>query len=104
MVANRVSFASTTRFDVTGTNQVSVGNRNVDVLSNVRENVRATAFYKEARDTDSPELANRRNKVLSTLEEFDSRTSKFTYRVIDPDLKPEIVSKFFGARPTRFVT
>jgi hypothetical protein len=90
--------------DVTATNQFSLGNRTKDVLSNLSEDVRATAFYKDERDTDSPDLALRRNKVLSTLEEFDSRTSKFTYRVVDPDLKPEIVSKFFGARPTSFVT
>ena len=104
IVANVVSFENNSRMDVTATNQFSLGNRTKDVLSNLSEDVRATAFYKDERNTDSPELAHRRNKVLSTLEEFDSRTSKFTYRVIDPDLKPEIVRKFFGARPTSFVT
>ena len=104
IVANIVSFENHSRMDVTATNQFSLGNRTKDVLSNLSEDVRATAFYKDERDTDSSGLALRRNKVLSTLEEFDSRTSKFTYRVVDPDLKPEIVSKFFGARPTSFVT
>ncbi|SUZ51229.1 uncharacterized protein METZ01_LOCUS4083 [marine metagenome] len=104
VVANVVSFENSSRMDVTATNQFSLGNRTKDVLSNLSEDVRATAFYKDERETDSPELALRRNKVLDTLEEFDSRTSKFTYRVVDPDLKPEIVSKFFGARPTGFVT
>jgi ABC-type uncharacterized transport system involved in gliding motility auxiliary subunit len=104
VVANVVSFENNSRMDVTATNQFSLGNRTKDVLSNLSEDVRATAFYKDAEDSDSPELAQRRNKVLNTLEEFDSRTSKFTYRVIDPDLKPEVVSKYFGARPTSFVT
>ena len=104
IVANVVSFENSSRMDVTATNQFSLGNRTKDVLSNLSEDIRATAFYKDERETDSPELALRRNKVLNTLEEFDSRTSKFTYRVVDPDLKPEIVSKFFGARPTGFVT
>ena len=104
IVANVVSFENNSRMDVTATNQFSLGNRTKDVLSNLSEDVRATAFYKDERDTDSSDLALRRNKVLSTLEEFDSRTSKFTYQVVDPDLKPEIVSKFFGARPTSFVT
>ena len=104
VVANVVSFENHSRMDVTATNQFSLGNRTKDVLSNLSEDVRATAFYKDAEDTDSPDLAQRRNKVLNTLEEFDSRTSKFTYRVVDPDLKPEIVSKYFGARPTGFVT
>ena len=104
VVANIVSFENSMRMDVTATNQFSLGNRTKDVLSNLTEDVRATAFYKDERDTDSPELALRRNKVLNTLEEFDSRSSKFTYRVVDPDLKPEVVSKYFGARPTSFVT
>ena len=104
VVANVISFENSGRLDVTATNQFSLGNRTKDVLSNLSEDVRATAFYKDEKDTDRPEVAARRNKVLNTLEEFDSRTSKFTYRVIDPDLKPEIVSKFFGARPTGFVT
>jgi len=104
IVANVLSFENNSRMDVTATNQFSLGNRTKDVLSNLTEDVRATAFYKDEEDTDSPELAVRRNKVLNTLEEFDSRTSKFSYRVVDPDLKPEIVSKFFGARPAGFVT
>ena len=99
IVANVVSFENSKRMDVTATNQFSLGNRTKDVLSNLSENVRATAFYKDEEDTDSPELAIRRSKVLNTLEEFDSRSSKFTYRVVDPDLKPEIVNKYFGARP-----
>jgi len=104
VVANVLSFENNSRMDVTATNQFSLGNRTKDVLSNLSEDVRATAFYKDEEVTDSPELALRRTKVLNTLEEFDSRTSKFTYRVVDPDLKPEIVSAFFGARPTSFVT
>ena len=104
IVVNVISFEDSKRIDVTATNQFSLGNRTKDVLSNLNEDVRATAFYKDEEDTDSPELAIRRSKVLNTLEEFDSRSSKFTYRVVDPDLKPEIVSKYFGARPTSFVT
>ena len=104
IVANVVSSENHSRMDVTATNQFSLGTRTKDVLSNLSEDVRATAFYKDAVDSDSADLAQRRNKVLNTLEEFDSRTSKFTYRVVDPDLKPEIVSKYFGARPTGFVT
>ena len=104
VVVNVISFENSKRMDVTATNQFSLGNRTKDVLSNLSEDVRATAFYKDEEDTDSPELAIRRSKVLNTLEEFDSRSSKFTYRVVDPDLNPEIVSKYFGGRSTSFVT
>ncbi|MEC8960437.1 MAG: GldG family protein, partial [Chloroflexota bacterium] len=103
-MTNVISFENNSRMDVTATNQFSLGSRTKDVLSNLSEDVRATAFYKDEKDTDTPDLAVRRNKVLNTLEEFDSRSSKFTYRVVDPDLKPEIVGKFFGARPAGFVT
>ena len=104
VVANVLSFENNSRMDVTATNQFSLANRTKDVLSNLAEDVRATAFYKDESDTDSPELALRRNKVLNTLEEFDSRSSKFSYRVIDPDLKPEVVSKYFGLLPTNFAS
>ncbi|NQW24183.1 MAG: Gldg family protein [SAR202 cluster bacterium] len=114
VVANVLSFENSSRMDVTATNQFSLANRTKDVLSNLNEDVRATAFYKKVDDTnpaDNPDTAGaanqfnqRRAKVVNTLEEFTSRSSKFSYRVIDPDLQPEIVSKYFGARPTSFVT
>ena len=107
VVANVMSFENSSRMDLTATNQFSLANRTKDVLSNLTEDVRATAFYKNeegANVSDAAEQRNaRRNKVVNTLEEFDSRSSKFSYRVVDPDLKPEVVSKYFGARPTGFV-
>ena len=107
VVANVVSFENNSRMDLTATNQFSLANRTKDVLSNLTEDVRATAFYIDETGVDSSDAAEqrnaRRNKVVNTLEEFDSRSSKFSYRVVDPDLKPEVVSKYFGARPTGFV-
>ena len=109
IVANVVSFENSSRMDLTSTNQFSLANRTKDVLSNLNEDVRATAFYKDRFETDPTDeaaqaLNERRNKVVNTLEEFDSRSSKFSYRIVDPDLEPEVVSKYFGARPTNFVT
>ena len=65
IVTNVISFENNSRMDVTATNQFSLGNRTKDVLSNLSEDVRATAFYKDEKDTDTPDLAVRRNKVLS---------------------------------------
>ena len=108
IVANVVSFENSSRMDFTATNQFSLNSRTKEVLSNLTEDVRATAFYKDENETDTSEAAGqrneRRNKVVNTLEEFASRSSKFSYRIVDPDLKPEVVSKYFGARPTSFVT
>ena len=108
MVANFISFENSSRMDLTATNQFSLASRTKDVLSNLSGDVLATAFYIESTGADVSDAAEqqneRRNKVVSTLEEFDSRSSKFSFRIVDPDLKPEIVSKYFGARPTSFVS
>ena len=110
VVANVLSFENSSRMDFTATNQFSLANRTKDVLSNLTEDVRATAFYKSVADpniTDTETASQRnerRNKVVNTLEEFDSRSSKFSFRIIDPDLQPGVVIRYFGARPTSFVT
>lgn len=104
VVVNVVSFENNSRMDVTATNQFSLANRTKDVLGNLTEDVRATAFYKNEDVTDSPGVAERRNKVVNILKEFDSRSGKFSYRIVDPDRKPLVVNKYFGARPTGFVT
>jgi len=76
VVANVVSFENSSRMDITATNRFSLANRTKDVLSNLTEDVRATAFYKDevvADLTDAAQQRNaRRNKVVNTLEEFDS--------------------------------
>ncbi len=109
VVANVLSFENSSRMDFTATNQFSLANRTKDVLSNLTEDVQATAFYKDVddpniTDADAEQRNARRNKVVNTLEEFDSRSSKFSFRIIDPDLQPGVVSKYFGARPAGFVT
>ena len=104
LVANIISFENTKRIDVTATSQFSLSVRTRDLLKNLDEDIRATAFYKEIGPADDAEFAQRRNTVESTLEELDARSNRFSYRIVDPDLKPEVVSKFFGARPTGFVS
>ncbi len=104
VIANVISFENTSRMDVTATNQFSLSFRTKDLLKNLDAEVRATAFYKEIELSDDAGVVLRRSRVRETLEEFDARSGNFSYRIVDPDLEPEVVAKYFGARPTSFVT
>ncbi len=104
IVINVVSFENKQRVDVTATNQFSLSERTKDLLGGLEDDIRATAFYKALEDTPDANVAARRNRVVDTLEEFQARSGKFTYRVVDPDLEPGVVAAYFGARPTGFVS
>ncbi len=103
VVLNLVSFENSSRMDVTATNQFSLSDRTRDLLGDLQSEIRVTAFYKSLEDTPGPDVAARRNRVVDTLEEFDSRSGRFSYRIVDPDLEPGIVAAYFGARPVGFV-
>ena len=98
IVANVISFENTSHMDLTATNKFSLSSRTKDLLKNLDAEVRATAFYKEIELSSDIDVARRRDKVEETLEEFDSRSGNFSYRIIDPDLEPEVVAKYFGGR------
>ena len=104
IVINVVSFENKQRSDVTATNQFSLSERTKDLLGDLEDDVRATAFYKALEETPDANVAARRNRVVDTLDEFSARSGKFTYRVVDPDLEPGVVASYFGARPTDFVS
>ena len=111
VVVNFISFENHSRIDVTSTNQFSLANRTKQLLKDLPEPVIATAFYKDnlhgqnlSGDDDSAlEKNSRKGKVQETLEEFAARSSKFTFRMVDPDLKPVIASNYFGTLETKFV-
>ena len=112
VVANFISFENNRRMDVTATNQFSLANRTKNLLKELKEPVQATAFYKNIPREGDPSLRNeqtlqaiaRRAKVQETLEEFEARSSKFSYRIVDPDLRPAITNSYFGSLPTGFAT
>ena len=104
VVINLVSFENSQRMDVTATNQFSLSERTRDLLEDLQHDIRVTAFYKALEDTPGAEIAARRNRVVDTLDEFDSRSGRFSYRVVDPDLEPGTVAAYFGARPVGFVS
>ena len=103
IIANVISFENIGRLDVTATNQFSLSSRTKDLLNSLEVDIRATAFYKDIGLAADADVAARRNRVVETLEEFDARSGRFSYRVVDPDLEPGVVATYFGARPVGFV-
>ena len=104
VVVNFISFENKDRVDVTATNQFSLSERTRDLLEDLEQDVRITAFYKALEESQDAGVAQRRNRVVETLEEFEARTGRLSYRVVDPDLEPGIVAAYFGSRPTGFVS
>ena len=104
VILNVVSFENSQRVDVTATNQFSLSERTRDLLEGLQSDIQVTAFYKALEDTPGAEVAARRNRVVDTLDEFDSRSGRFSYRIVDPDLEPGVVAAYFGARPLGFVS
>ena len=104
VILNLVSFENPQRVDVTATSQFSLSDRTRDLLKGLEHDVRITAFYKALEDTPGAEVAARRNRVIDTLDEFDSRSGRLSYRIVDPDLEPGTVAAYFGARPVGFVS
>ena len=104
VVVNLVSFENSQRMDVTATNQFSLSERTRDLLEDLQSDIRVTAFYKALEDTPGADVVARRNRVVDTLDEFDSRSGRFSYRIVDPDLEPGVVAAYFGARPVGFVS
>ncbi len=110
VVINFISFENNKRSDVTATNQFSLARSTKQLLKELNEPVRATAFYVENPNIGSnPDQATqdrlaRRAQVEETFREFEAlRSSKFSYRFVDPTLQPEIVRVYFESLPTPFI-
>lgn len=110
VVINFVSFENNKRSDVTATNQFSLAQGTKQLLKELDEPVRATAFYTETDNLGSnPDRAAqariaRRAQVEETFKEFEAvRSSKFSFRFVDPTLQPEIVRVYFGSLPTPLI-
>ena len=103
VVIGVISFENNKRMDVTATNQFSLHNRTKDLLKNLEEPVRATAFYKVNVSPDPVSIVGRA-RVEETFRDFKAaRSSKFSYEFKDPDLEPDVIRNFFGEIPVAFV-
>jgi len=74
------------RIDLTAEKQFSLSAQTTQVLADLKDPVHVTAFFQQ---TDS-----RRQNAEDLLKEYAARTDKFTYELIDPDLKPALARQF----------
>ena len=100
---NFASFEYADDIDVAANNQAGLHRTTKELLKDLKEPVRATAFYLEDENSNQ-ELSARRFMVKQTFEEFEAiRSSKFSYSFVDPKQEPETARQYFGALPPRFV-
>jgi ABC-type uncharacterized transport system involved in gliding motility auxiliary subunit len=94
VVINLIGFNNRSRIDVTATHQFSLATRTVDLLRNLNEPIKATAFYQNDPLQQKEDALLRRAKVDDTLSEFKNRSNRFTYEFKDPDLDPETARNY----------
>ena len=92
LIVNFISFANHSRIDTTFTNQFSLDSDTKNLLDNLKEPVRAIAFYRE--DISERDELVRRGKVEGKLQEFRNRTSNFSYEFIDPEIEPDLARTY----------
>lgn len=86
VLVNFISFQNPQRTDTTFTRQFSLAPQTISILENLKEPVRAVAFFTPASTLEEAEVRQRAEDLLS---EFQRRsTRKFTYEFLDPDASP----------------
>lgn len=99
LLINIISFSNNQRVDTTATQQFSLATQSKNLLEDLDQPVKATAFFREdmASFPDvvrAQQMLARRAKVEDTFSEFNNRNSLFTFEFIDPDLNPEIARNY----------
>jgi ABC-type uncharacterized transport system involved in gliding motility auxiliary subunit len=74
----------TWRKDTTAAKQFSLSDQTKKVLSNLKEDLRITAFYQ----------AQEQDRISDRFKEFASVTPKFKYEFVDPDKKPDMARRY----------
>jgi ABC-type uncharacterized transport system involved in gliding motility auxiliary subunit len=70
------------RFDLSGSGAFTLSPQTVEVLKNLKEEVRVLGFFAER--------SGARNQARDLFENYAHQTSKFKYELIDPDGRPEV--------------
>lgn len=78
------------RVDTTATKQFILSEQTISILENLEEPIRANAFFV----TDNPEGAAAWQDTVDLLSEFKRRSSNFDYRLIDPELEPNVADEY----------
>ena len=91
ILINFLLYRTPTRIDVTATRVFTLGEQSTQILNNLDGMVRANAFFAPTGNTGT-EAAKQQAEDL--LNEFQRRSSNFTYRFIDPALERSIAQQF----------
>ncbi len=78
------------QFDLTSTKQFSLSQQTKKILGDLGTDVQAIAFFVP----NDPNQIIVRATALDLLEQYANQTGKFSYRVEDPELKPEEARRF----------
>jgi ABC-type uncharacterized transport system involved in gliding motility auxiliary subunit len=89
-LVNFVAYRNIQRFDVTATKQFSLARQTLDILNNLKEPVRATAFFTPG----DPTQDLLKGMVDDLLNEFQRRSTDFSYRFIDPEKEPSVARQY----------
>lgn len=82
------------RFDVTSTRDFSLSRQSSEVLTALQQDVEAVAFFVP---TNAQQIIVR-GPATDLLDEYERRSSRFTYRIVDPELQPGEARRF-GVNP-----
>ena len=99
LLINIISFSNNQRWDNTATQQFSLATQTKNLLEDLDQPVKATAFFREdmASFPDvvrAQQMLARQAKVEYTFSEFSNRNNLFSYEFIDPDINPEIARNY----------
>ena len=90
ILVNFLLFRNTTRFDVTATRALTLSAQTLRILDELETDVRANAFFVE----NDSRTAFSRNQAEDLLNEFERRSSRFTYRFVDPQLRRSLATQY----------
>ena len=89
-ILNFIAFDNPVRMDVTTTKQFSLAPRTLDVLKDLSEPVKAIAFF----DRNDLNQDAALEVVDNMLHEFDVRSDRFSYEIVNPVVEPNIASRY----------
>lgn len=86
-------------FDTTASKQFTLAQQSTKILKDLNQDVEAVAFFAPTDPTpnDAKQRAIR-SQAQDLLEEYRKGSSRFSYRVVDPDVEPEEARRF-GVNP-----
>ena len=81
-----ISFRHHKRIDLTADQRYSISQQTRQLLSSLKKDIKATAFYKEGQAE--------KNLIKNLLEQYAYHSKRFTFTFVDPDRKPAVADKY----------